>query len=231
METLTTGRPLEDGEPTDGPALELDPDGRAAKLLGDAVSPLASSPGLGLWTAILAYPEPEARERPELLVWLAPGASPLPEHVHTERPERFECLRGELTVPVEGDPNRLGPGEAVTVEVGERHTFRNDTDDLVAVRATVPWRPTVDTQFTVCGLDHEGSFARGDGYGEPGFLHGLVTSEAISDGTRIAGAPHALQRVLWATVGRAARATGHRAVDERFLRDEYWERTVEQPSV
>lgn len=232
METVTTGRPLDsDGEPTDGPALELDPDGRAAELLAEAASPLASSPGLGLWSAILRYPEPEAPERPELLVWLTPDATPLPAHVHTERSEDFECLRGELTVPVDGDDHHLAPGESVTVAPGEQHTFRNDTDDVVAMRATVPWRPTVDTQFTVCGLDHEGTFGRGDGYGEPGFLHGLVMSEAIRDGTRISGAPQAVQRLLWATVGRAASVAGYRAVDERFLRDDYWHGTVEQPDL
>jgi quercetin dioxygenase-like cupin family protein len=229
MTTVTTGRPLEGGEPTARHALELDPDGRAADLLSEAVSPLASSPGLGLWSAILAYPEPESPERPELLVWLEPDATPLPEHVHTEAPERFECLRGELTVPVDGQEKHLATGEGVTVDPGEKHTFRNDTDGVVALRAEVPWRKTVETQLTVCGLDHEGAF--GDPYGEPGFLHGMVMSEAIREGTRIAGAPAPVQRLLWATVGRAARAAGYRGIDGRYLEDEFWERRVEQPEV
>jgi quercetin dioxygenase-like cupin family protein len=232
MPTLTTGRPLgEDGEPIDGPALELDPDGPAAALFRETPHALASSPGAGLWYALLDAPD-ESDGVPALLVWLAPDAMVMPAHVHARAAESFHVLDGHLTVVVEGDPLRLGPGERVTVDPGEEHAFRNDTDDYVAFRADLPWRATAETQLTVCGLDHEGAFASGeDRFGEPGPLHGLVMSEYLSDGTRVTALPTVLQRLLWATVGRVARAAGHAAVEERYLRDEFWRRHVEQPTL
>jgi hypothetical protein len=33
------------------------------------------------------------------------------------------------------------------------------------------------------------------------------------------------------SVGRLARAAGYRAVDERYLADDFWEHRVEQPSL
>ncbi|WP_121820264.1 cupin domain-containing protein [Halostella salina] len=231
MSTITTGRPLdEDGTPTDGPALQLDPDGPAADLLRESSRPLASSPGAGLWATILSYPDDDATP-PELLLFLAPDALELPSHVHPDDPETFRAVEGEFTLVVEGEPQRLAPGESYTVDPGQEHGFRNDTDGFVAVHATLPWTLTIDTQYTFFGLDHEGQFGDDGEYGEPGFLHGMVMSEAISDGTKIAGLPTAVQRLLWATVGRVAKARGHAAVDERYLRDEFWRANVEQPDL
>lgn len=229
MATITTGRPLDDGEPTDGPALEIDPDGPAAELFRASSFPLASSPGARMWSSILRYPEDETR--PAMLVWVDPGATPLPEHVHTNGPETFEAVEGTCTIVLDGEPLRLEAGESLTIVPGQEHTFRNDTDEVIAVRATVPWKLTIDTQFTLFGLDHDGAFARGDGYGQPGPLQALVMSEAIRNGTTITAVPMPAQRVLWATVVPVARRLGYTAVDDRYLDPAFWERHVEQPDL
>ncbi|MFC4451002.1 cupin domain-containing protein [Halorussus aquaticus] len=231
MDSLTTGRPLdEDGTPTDGPALELDPEGTAADLFEDSPYPLASSPGTGMWMAPLRWPD-DADESPAMLVWLSPDATELPAHVHTTDEEQFRAVEGELTVVEEGDPRRLEPGEEYTVRPGREHYFRNDTDDFVAFYVDLPWAKTLETQLTVSGLDHEGAFGSGGDYGEPSLLYGLVMSEYLRDGTRVAVGPPAVQRLLWATLGRVAKALGHRPVEERHLRDEFWTETVEQPNL
>lgn len=232
METITTGRPLDDrGNPTDGPALEIDPEGRAAELFRESPHPLASSPGTGIWSSIVAYPEPESDEPPAMLVWLAPDATELPPHVHTNDDEYFRAVEGQCTVVVEGEPRRLDPGEDRTIRPGQEHYFRNDTDGFVAFYVELPWNKTLETQFTFFGLDHEGAFGDGDGYGEPGLLYALVMGEELREGTVVTVAPRPVQRVLWATVGRVARAMGYAAIEKRFLRDEYWEATVEQPDL
>lgn len=244
METVTTGRPLDqNGDPTEGPALELDPDGAAAELFADSPHALASSPGTGMWSALLSYADGDdcdVADRGDdadgggestMLVWLSPEATRLPAHVHTTDEERFRALEGELTVVEGGETHRLGPGEEYAVRPGREHFFRNDTDDFVAFYVELPWARTAETQFTFFGLDHDGAFGRGDEYGEPDFLHGLVMSEYLRKGTRIPAVPFPVQRLLWATVGRAAKALGYRAVHQRYLRDEFWERTVEQPDL
>jgi mannose-6-phosphate isomerase-like protein (cupin superfamily) len=228
--TITTGRPLDGGTPTDGPALRLDPDGPAAALFEASPHALASGPGLGMWSTLL---DPwGAADVPEMLVWMGPDATPLPAHVHTAGTERFRPVEGELTVVEDGAERRLGPDESHTVGTGTEHYFRNDTDAVVAFRAEVPWRRTIETQYTTFGRDHEGAFGAASEYGEPGPMHGLVTAAYLREGTRITeGPPFLVQRVLWATVGRLARARGHRATEERFLQDAFWERTVEQPDL
>jgi mannose-6-phosphate isomerase-like protein (cupin superfamily) len=174
--TLTTGRPLDErGEPTDGPALRVDPGGPAVKLFTESPHPLTSSPGAGMWSALLNYPDDETDADPVLLAWLAPDAMELPPHVHTRDTEYFRSLEGELTAVIEGEPHRFAPGEDVTIDPGEEHAFRNDTDEFVAFYAELPWEKTIETQFTFCGLDHEGKFGSGDErYGEPGFVYALV---------------------------------------------------------
>ncbi|SEV97015.1 cupin domain-containing protein [Halobacterium jilantaiense] len=228
MSLHTTGRPLDaHGEPTAGPALELDPESRAADLLRESPHALASAPGSRTWSVLLDDPD---ADRPEMVLWLGPDATVLPPHVHRTRDETFEALRGELTVTVDGDPRTLGPGESYTVDPGVPHNFANETDGVVAFRVEPPWAKTVLTQYTVSGLDHEGTFGSDDKYGEPGPLYALVSSEALSAETRLQVAPHVVQRVLWATVGRVAKLLGHRAVREEYVSDAYWRETVEQPT-
>lgn len=232
METITTGRPLDEhGDPTDGPALELATDGPAAEMFAASPNPLASSPATDTWSTVIRYPEDDDPKEPAMLVWLGPDATELPAHVHTNGTEYFRTLEGELTVVVDGEPHRLRPGEEMTVECGREHYFRNDTGDYVAFYVEVPWMKTIETQFTAFGMDHDGVFGDAGGYGEPGFVQGLLLGEYISDGTRITVAPFVVQRILWATVGRVAKAFGRRATDERYLDGEFWERTVEQPEL
>jgi hypothetical protein len=43
--------------------------------------------------------------------------------------------------------------------------------------------------------------------------------------------PIPVQRLLWATAGRVAKAFGHRTVEEKYLRDGFWTKYVEQPNI
>lgn len=229
MSSITTGRPLDDdGEPR-GPGLELDPDGPSAELLADAERALASGPGTGMWAVLLD--DPLTVDRPEMVVWLAPDSTEFPPHVHESAPETFAVLEGELAVSVDGDERAVPAGESITVAPGEEHGFRNATDGVVAFRVELPWGKTATTQYTFFGRDHEGAFGADGEFGEPGPLHALVMTEAISEETRVTAAPLAIQRVLWATLGRVATALGREAVERRFLEDEFWEAHVEQPNL
>lgn len=230
--TLTTGRPLDgDGEPTDGPALELNPDGPAAQLLRESPYPLASSPAAGLWSAIAQYPERDGSPRPAMVVWVAPDSMELPPHVHRHDAEYFRTLRGEVTLVVDGERHYLGPGEDLTIDPGQPHYFRNETDDYVAFYAETPWIRTIEVQFSFFGMDHEGVFSRDGSYAEPDLSQGLLMSEYLQEGTRIESIPFPVQRFLWATVGRVAKLRGREPVDERYLEDEFWAETVEQPDL
>jgi len=227
---VTTGRPLDrNGNAMNGPALTLDPDGAAAAALTATDRPLAASPSTGVWATLLEPPDEGDTDRPVLLQWLAPDAATPPTHVHPAT-ETFECVEGTFTVVVDGQPHRLAPGESLTVGPGREHTFRNDTEDVVAVRAELPSMQTLRGLYTAWGLDVDSGFDDGD-FGDPGPLQGLVLAADLHPETRMTMAPLSVQRALWATVGRAARTVGIDGVDERYVTDAFWERRVEQPAL
>ncbi len=232
MSSQITGRPLDDaGTSAEGPALEIDPNGRAMELFSESPHALASSPGMGMWSTILEYPDADEDGTPSMLVWLGPDATTLPAHIHKSSTETFRPVRGELTVVIDERPQHIATGDEFTVEPGEPHYFRNDTDGFVAFQVDVPWTKTIDTQYMTAGLDHEGYFGADDEYGEPGPVQGLLLSEYVSEETHIDIAPQTVQQALWATVGRIARLTGREAMDERYLQDQFWESNVEQPDI
>jgi hypothetical protein len=224
---VRTGRPLgPDGDPLDRHALALDPAGPAADLLRESPRPLVSSPAAGIWATLLETPAEGETDRPVLVQWLAPDADQPPAHVHPSS-ETFAAVAGELTVVVDGDERRLGPGDAVTVPADSEHTFRNDSDEVVAFRAELPSMQTVRGLYTAWGLDHEG--AEDGAFDGPGALHGLVLSADLYPDTEMTAAPLSVQKLLWATAGRVARAVGYGGVDDRYLSASFWQRRVEQP--
>lgn len=227
--TLQTGRPLNDsGKPIDGPALEMAANSREADLFQMSSRPLASHPGAGTWGNLLERPDEGKTDSPVLLQWLSPGSTEPPVHVHPTR-ETFEVLRGTLTVAADGEIHRLDSGREITISANVEHTFRNETDKFVTFRAELPSMKTVKSLYTTWGRDHERVFSADDEFGEPGLLHGLVLSEDLYNETTMKIAPLPAQRLLWMTVGRAARAVGYSGIDESYLKDEFWKRHVEQP--
>lgn len=227
-QTVTTGRPLDaTGTPMDSPALDIDPEGCAGTLLAASPHPLVSSPDAGVWATLLELPADGETDRPVVLQWVAPDATAPPPHVHPAT-ETFECLDGEFTAVIEGTPHRLRPGESVTVEPDTEHTFRNETEQTVAVRAELPSMRTVQGLYTAWALDHQGAAGGGE-FDGPGPLDALVLAADLYDETVMTMAPIPVQRFLWATVGRAARTLGHTGIDERYTTETFWERHVEQP--
>lgn len=229
MNTTTTGRPLSDGgDPTDGPALELDPDGRTATNLRSRVGPLVSGPSSRIWGALLARPEDHDGVHPAFLGILAPETDGVPLHYHPRETETFEVLEGELTLTVEGEDRALGPGDELTVQPGQLHGFRNDADAFTAVVAEQSSVIDYEAQVTLFGMDHEGRLGSG---GRPPLLHAAVLTAAMREDTVFASVPIPVQKALWVTVAPLGRAAGHRAVRERYLADEFWEAHVEQPDL
>ena len=225
---LRTGRPLADGTPIEGATLELDPESPASVLLRRSPRPLVSDPVSRTWATLLEEPDLGEADRPVLVQWVSPESPEPPAHHHPTT-ETFRTLEGEVTVVREGDPIRLGPGESLTVEPGQEHTFRNDTDEIVAFCAELPSMRTVRGLYTAWGLAHErGSDEQGN-YPGPGTMQSLLVAADLYDETTMTVLPLPLQRLLWATVGRVARLSGATGIDDTYLDASFWERHVEQP--
>jgi len=221
---LRTGRPLDDDGDPAGPALELDPDGPAAALLASSPHALAASPNADTWATLLERPDEGESDRPVLAQWFGPDAPAPPTHIHPNS-ETFDVVSGTLTVEVAGERRELAPGQSVTVAAGVEHAFRNETGETVAFRAELPSMRTAAALYTVWGRDVEGATGAD---GQPGPLAALALgADAYPDTVATAG-PVSLQRALFATVGRAARALGHEGVEDRYLDDAFWAERVEQ---
>jgi quercetin dioxygenase-like cupin family protein len=61
------------------------------------------------------------------------GGTP-PPHVHPSATEVFEVEEGSFEVLVGSEWRRVSAGESVTVEPGQRHTFRNKSGATVVLR-------------------------------------------------------------------------------------------------
>nr|WP_081927474.1 cupin domain-containing protein [Halobellus rufus] len=226
--TLLTGRPLVDGTPVNGPTLELDPEGPASDLLRQSPHPLVSDPVSRTWATLLERPDPDETDRPVLVQWVSPESPAPPVHYH-QTTETFKVLEGQLTVVCDGEPIHLSPGESLTVDPRQEHTFRNETEDTVAFRAELPSIRTVKGLYTGWGIAHEGG---SDGNGEftgPGLGQALVIAADLYDETTMTMAPILAQRFLWATVGRVARLSGVSGTDDAYLDASFWNQHVEQP--
>jgi quercetin dioxygenase-like cupin family protein len=187
-----------------------------------------SDPVSRTWATLLERPSAGETDRPVLVQWVSPDSSAPPVHSHPET-ETFETLDGELTVVCDGTPVELGPGESLTVDPGRAHTFRNDTDDVVAFKAELPSIRTVEGLYTAWGVAHERGSDEAGSYPGPGPITSLLIAADLAEETTITAVPRPVQRVLWATVGRVARLAGATGIDERYLDPSFWERHVEQP--
>ena len=226
--TVRTGRPLAAGTPVDGPALALSPESPASVRLRQSPRPLVSDPASETWATLLERPDQGETDRPVLLQWVSPDSPAPPPHYHPTT-ETFRALEGTLTVVREGDPVRLAPGDSLTVDPGQVHTFRNDTDETVAFRAALPSMRTVRGLYTAWGLAHERGRDDDGRYPGPGLLPSLAIAAEMYDATVLATVPEPVQRPLWAAVDRATDLAGATSLDDASLDPSFWHRHVEQP--
>lgn len=152
---------------------------------------------------------------------VAPGGSGPPRHVHPRIEERFHVASGELSVWLDGDRRRLGPGDSVRIPPGVPHGFENPSDRPVVFEGVSrPGLRLIHVLATLFGLAKEGR-VRDDG--TPGFLQAMVFARAMRGTLHLAAPPLAVQRILWTLFAPLGRLRGYRPTYERFLRPAYWE--------
>ncbi|WP_136718353.1 cupin domain-containing protein [Halorientalis salina] len=229
-ETIRSGRPLVNGSPIDEPTLELDPESPASILLQQSPRPLVSDPVSRTWATLLERPDSGNTDRPVLVQWVSPDSPEPPAHYHPKT-ETFKTLEGQLTVVRDGEPIQLDPGESLTVEPGHEHTFRNDTNEIVAFKAELPSIRMVKGLYTAWGLAHKRGRDEGGNFPGPGPVESLVIAADLYDETVMTMVPQSVQRVLWATAGRIARLSGATGITDGYLDASFWNRHVEQPEL
>lgn len=140
---------------------------------------------------------------------LPPRSGGTPLHIHTRTCERFECVRGELSMCVGGAGSQivLRPGEHSEVPIGTAHRFWNATDASVRFRSTVT--PGHEFERFLRSVYALGSAGRVGRDGMPRSVLSLAVLREYSD-LYFVGPPVFLQRVVFGLLSFAAMLAGTR---------------------
>lgn len=222
---VTTGRTLDGaGHPIDGTGFELSLDSDLAERLAQRTGPLTSHPTQGVWSTSFPGPD-EDDETIRALGIYTPGFEGPPEHYHEHSTERFAVEAGAVTFQVDDHERRIGAGETITVEPGDRHTFTVGGSDLCymivdiespgRLRAVLP---------TLSGLAHD---ARRN---PDNPLQQAAIARRLTGNTVFTELPPTLARPLNAVLAPLARLRGYQGAYGTYMQDAFWERHVEQPA-
>src|SRR4051812_25752063 len=105
---------------------------------------------------IITFVSTAAETGGELLVlhdtWTRPGQRSAP-HVHPKMEERFEVVRGQVALMVDGDEHALGPGDVLAVPPGTPHVAWNaatgETRIKLEFRPAGRWEEVVERLFAL----------------------------------------------------------------------------------
>jgi mannose-6-phosphate isomerase-like protein (cupin superfamily) len=140
-------------------------------------------------------------------IWTEPGGGVLAEHVHSALEERYEVLDGEITVNLDRQPKRLGPGERAVVPPRVRHSFENTGERPAHLVAEA--EPALELRESI----EEGArLARTERFsdsGSPRSIRALVEAAALAQRYRdtvvLSSPPRFVQRILFPPLSRFAR--------------------------
>lgn len=149
-----------------------------------------------------------------------PGGAVSVAHSHPELRERFEVVKGTLTMRVDGVEQRLTAGERVTIEPGQVHHYRNAEADDCVFRCEV-W-PAARFEAMILTLFCLAGEGRTNAAGVPSPLQMAVILHEFDDTMRVAGPPRWLQRLLLPPLAAIGRARGLRPTYARH--GELWAR-------
>jgi mannose-6-phosphate isomerase-like protein (cupin superfamily) len=140
-------------------------------------------------------------------MWTEPGGGVRAEHVHPVLEERYEVLEGEITINLDGESKRLGPGERAVVPPGARHSVEN-TGERPA-RLVAEAEPAQELQESIEAGARLARSERFSDRGSPQSLRALVEGAALAERYRktvvLTSPPRLVQRILFPPLSLLAR--------------------------
>jgi mannose-6-phosphate isomerase-like protein (cupin superfamily) len=140
-------------------------------------------------------------------MWTEPGGGVLAEHVHPALEERYEVIEGEITINLDGERKRLGPGERAVVPPGVRHSFENTGERAAHLVAEA--EPAQELRESI---EEAARLARNERFsdqGSPQSFRALVQAAALAERYRdtvvLSSPPRLVQRLLFPPLARLAR--------------------------
>jgi mannose-6-phosphate isomerase-like protein (cupin superfamily) len=219
MTEFTTGRTLdENGRPIPGTGFEVERDGWLADRISTRTGPITSHPTRPVWGVPIDGPDDAIRT----LSIFGPGFGGPPEHYHEQSPESFVVEQGSLTVTLDGTEREVSADEAVSVDTGVAHTFRNDTDKRAIVVTNVhsPGRLR-QVLPTLGGLAHD------DDRDPENALQQAIIAERL-DGNTVFTRAEELSP-LSSLLAPVAELAGYQGAYAKYTQPAFWEAHVEQP--
>jgi mannose-6-phosphate isomerase-like protein (cupin superfamily) len=221
--TLTTGRTLdENGDPVPGTGFRVERDSWLAERIAERTGPITSHPTRPVWGIPLDGPGDVVRT---LSVFGAGYTGP-PEHYHLRSQEAFDVREGSITMTLDGDERRVEAGETATVDTGVVHGFRNAGDQRALVITNIHDPGTLRQVLpTLGGLAHDPEADPEDPFQQVAIADRLDGNTVFTDGE--GGLRGAAAEVL----APVAKLAGYRGAYDRYGRDAFWRRHVEQPDL
>jgi mannose-6-phosphate isomerase-like protein (cupin superfamily) len=140
-------------------------------------------------------------------MWTDPGGGVRAEHVHPALEERYEVLEGEITINLDGESMRLGPGERAVVPAGVRHSFENTGERAAHLVAEA--EPAQELRESIEEGARLARTERFSASGAPQNLRALVEAAALAQRYRetvvLTSPPRFMQRILFPPLARFAR--------------------------
>jgi quercetin dioxygenase-like cupin family protein len=140
-------------------------------------------------------------------MWTEPGGGVRAEHVHPVLEERYHVLEGEVTLNIDGESKRLGPGERAVVPPGVRHSFENTGERAAHLVAEA--EPAQQLRESIEEGARLGRTERFSDSGSPRSFRALVEAAALAERYRdtvvLTSPPRFVQRILFPLLSRFAR--------------------------
>jgi len=139
----------------------------------------------------------------ELRRTMKPGTGKTIAHVHRDYVERFVVEAGEALARIDRRERRLGPGDELEIQIGQRHVnpYNVSTSDLVMRHVFEP-----ASDFALSYAETLGHLMRAgatDKQGEVPVLAAFAIGHATNSRTYAAGIPDGFQRSLVFPLGAA----------------------------
>jgi quercetin dioxygenase-like cupin family protein len=145
----------------------------------------------------------------EFEMFVKPGATGPPLHIHPNSKEAFRVLEGKLDAAVDGRTLSLGDGESFVVEAGIPHTWWNSGEGEAHVLVQFSPASRMETFLeTFYGLAKDG---KADSNGVPGFLQLAVIAPTYFDVNHLAIPPLTLQKILFGILSPIGRLLGYKS--------------------
>jgi quercetin dioxygenase-like cupin family protein len=85
--------------------------------------------------------------------FVKPNGAVAKAHVHPSQDERFEVLKGELVLKLDGKELPAGPGDRILVPAGSTHQFWNAGDEeahfVCEIRPALKFEQLIETMFSL----------------------------------------------------------------------------------